>query len=72
MLLQPLVRSAVHAMAHVDASSALVLNANELAVNFALDHDCPALARASLQAVHIFDSVGSAFIALVGWLVAQL
>ena len=72
MLIQPLVRSAVHMMSNVDASSALVLHANEAVVNFALDHDAPALARCSLQAVHLFDSAGSAFIAFVVWLVAQL
>lgn len=71
-MLIPLVRSAVHVMANVDASSALLLHANEAVVNFAIDHDCPSLARTSLHAVQYFDRAGSAFIALIVWLVSQL
>ena len=67
-----LVRTAVHTMANVDASSALLLNANEVVVDFALDHNCLPLARLSLHAVQLFDSLGSTFIALVAWMLSQI
>ena len=70
--LHTVVRSAVHTMAHVDASSARLLELNEAIVDYAMEHDVAVLARLSMSTVQFFDALGSSFINLVVWLVSLL
>lgn len=73
MLVVPpvVVSKAVHALAHVDGASALLLQANEWVVTRSLEYHAPAVARASMALVQEFDHLGSALIALVVWLVGM-
>ena len=71
MLVVPpvVVNQAVHALAHVDGASALLLQVNEWVVTRSLQYHMPAVAHASMTIVQEFDHFGSALIALVVWLV---
>jgi hypothetical protein len=61
-----------HTMSNVDSASSFLLKSNEYAVNFALDHNAPLLAKGSLFLVQNFDHIGTIIISFSLWLVSQI
>ena len=64
----PIVRFACNAIAHVDAASALALQANEVVVSHTIDV-FPQVSLASIYLIQQFDHLGSALIAIVAWMI---
>ena len=67
----PLVRAACHAIAHVDAASAVALQANDLVVSSTIDA-WPQVSSLSILAVREFDRIGSLLIGLVVWMIENV
>ena len=63
-----LIRTACKTIAHVDAASALALQANDFVVSNTIDV-VPQISYASIFLIQQFDHLGSALITLVAWMI---
>ena len=66
----PLINAACHMIANVDHASALALIWNEKIVAATI-RDYPQISRISIFLIHELDKIGSATIALVGWMISN-
>ena len=66
----PLIKAACHVIANVDSTSALALSLNEQIVLATID-DYPMISQMSLSIIQELDKIGSAAIAIVGWMIAN-
>lgn len=67
-----ILKATCNTMSNVDSASSFLLKSNEFAVNFALEHNAPFLAKSSLLLVQNFDHIGTIIISFSLWLVSQI
>ena len=66
----PVICAACHMIANVDHASAVALSVNEQIVSATI-RDYPIISSMSIFIIHELDKIGSAAIALVGWMISN-